>query len=481
MKNWLRTAVLSLLLAASFACKGQSVITQYIYEVQVYTNIIHEISNRVWTVSNITIRTQNEITQKVNRVYNYYSTNFTVEAYIGTMIGTNIATNVENWVINDYSTNFVENITTNIYIDTVVGTNIATNIIVNISTNTYQTNYNYNIHNTYNINNITNYHYDFHYDIITNEYIDQVIGTNVVYDIHTTNQESYVALSNIEERTRIYSVNALNSANRSREYSLESLEYSLESKNYYGMVENASSNAMLFAYIAIESVNRLGNTNDTYIATNSMIYTDIYGTEYSNMSNLTINNVNGDLIAIANRQYDYIGGGGSSKNHYSTSYIMDIGGDPYRHPVQVVYNLSHVSESVDGMRVIYLPDRRRFPSPWDYIVPICLYWNCDNLISAQMNINTGVLQTNIVRNISSSPYNTPWPNGMYSSYGDTASTGWITMQGWTYNNNLPKLKTKFGLTPTTDIPCIMISRFPSLSDWKIMWEITDRTGYQFFR
>lgn len=453
----MKKTLMLLVAAICLSCPGQWIITNYVY-----------------TVSNITYIVNNEITQNVNRVYNYYSTNFTVEAYIDTMIGTNIATNVENWVINDYSTNFVENITTNIYIDTVVGTNIATNITVNISTNTYQTNYNYSTHYTYNINRITNYYYDVHTDIITNIYIGQVVGTNVVYDIHTTNQESYVALSNIERNVR-------NNALLSLRYSREAAGYSDSAYSSYLMGQSVVSNAMLFAYIAIESVNRLGNTNDTYIATNSMIYTDIYGTEYSNISNLTINNVNGDLIAIANRQYDYIGGGGSSKNHYSTSYIMDIGGDPYRHPVQVVYNLSHVSESVDGMRVIYLPDRRRFPSPWDYIVPICLYWNCDNLISAQMNINTGVLQTNIVRNISSSPYNTPWPNGMYSSYGDTASTGWITMQGWTYNNNLPKLKTKFGLTPTTDIPCIMISRFPSLSDWKIMWEITDRTGYQFFR
>ena len=455
----MKKALMSLIAAICMSCSGQWVITNYVY-----------------TVSNITYVTNNEITQNVNRVYNYYSTNFTVEAYIDTMIGTNIATNVENWVYNEYSTNFIENITTNIYIDTLVGTNIATNIefSVNISTNIYQTNY--STHVTRNINHITNEYYNFHYDIITNEYIDQVIGTNVVYDIHTTNQESFVALSNIERNVHI-------NANLSLRYSREAASYSDQAYSSYLMGQSSVSNAMLFAYIAIESVNRLGNTNDTYIATNSMIYTDIYGTEYSNMSNLTINNVNGDFVAIANKQYDYIGPGGYGQavNHYSTSYVMDIGGDPFRHPVQVVYNLSHVSESVDGMRVIYLPDRKTFPSPWDNIVPICLYWNCDNLISEQMNINTGVLQTNIVRNISSSPYNTPWPNGMYSSYGDTASTGWITMQGWTYNNNLPKLKTKFGLTPTTDIPCIMISRFPSLSDWKIMWEITNITGYQFFR
>lgn len=456
----MKKTLMLLVAAICLSCSGQWVITNYVY-----------------TVSNITIFTQNEITQNVNRAYNYYSTNFTVNVetnlYIDTMIGTNIATNVENWVINDYSTNFVENITTNIYIDTVVGTNIATNV-VNITTNMYiDTVIGTNI--TTHVQRISYYDYstNFVINITTNTYIGTVIGTNVVYDIHTTNQESYVALSNIERNVR-------NNALLSLRYSREAAGYSDSAYSSYLMGQSVVSNAMLFAYIAIESVNRLGNTNDTYIATNSTVYTDIYGTEYSNMSNLTINNVNGDLIAIANRQYDYIGGGGGRQNHYSTSYVIRIGGSSSSSSAKVTYNISHASEGIDGMRIIYLPDQYRFPSPWNNLAPVCLYWNCDNLVLINKGLDNDTFMTNVISGLSSRPYNTPWPNGMYSSYGDSAS-GWVDMKGWKYNGYFPQLKTKFDLTPTTDIPCIMISRFPSLSDWKIMWEITNLTGYQFFR
>lgn len=111
----MRKALVLLVMMFGLMCSGQEVITNYIYTV-------NEVTNYVYTVSNITHITYNEITQKVTRAYNYYSTNFTYNVetnlYIDTLIGTNVTINIET---NTY------NIYTNIYAQTNLTVDITTN------------------------------------------------------------------------------------------------------------------------------------------------------------------------------------------------------------------------------------------------------------------------------------------------------------------------------------------------------------------
>lgn len=122
----MKKELMSLIAAFCLSCSGQQVITNYIYEVREYTN-------NIWTVSNVTIVTRNEITQNVNRVYNYYSTNFTINVetnlYIDTLIGTNVTINIET---NTY------NIYTNIYAQTNLTVDITTNYTTYITLTNFE-------------------------------------------------------------------------------------------------------------------------------------------------------------------------------------------------------------------------------------------------------------------------------------------------------------------------------------------------------
>lgn len=205
------------------SCSGQWVITNYVY-----------------TVSNITIVTQNEITQNVNRAYNYYSTNFTI------------------------------NVETNLYIDTLIGTNIATNVemTVNVTTNlvTYETNFIDNIHRE-----IT---YHTTYETNVNTYIDtwqNLYQTNYTTEVTLTNFEGYV-----QQCENIVS-NGIDTISE---------------------MTNTVGDAMLYAYMVNELAVRLASTNEVlYYSTNSFVYVDSFGNQHDNVHALACNNMNGAILA----------------------------------------------------------------------------------------------------------------------------------------------------------------------------------------
>lgn len=404
----MKKALMSLITAICLSCAGQQVITNYIYEVREYTN-------NIWTVSNVTIVTHNEITQNVNRVYNYYSTNFTI------------------------------NVETNLYIDTLIGTNIATNVemTVNVTTNLtlYQTNFIDNVYRE------VTYHTT--YETNVNTYIDtwqNVYQTNYTTEVTLTNFEGYV-----EQCETIIS----------------------NGVDYISSLTNNVGDAMLYAYIASEAMRSLGNTNGTYIATNEFVYSDINGIQYSNMTNLTLNNVNGDLVGRHTTPYDYPSG----QNHYSTSYSIRM--NPSESPsCFLTFHISHASKSDDGMKIFYLPsDQIPLSGQWSHIIPICLYWNANNLILHFYNSYQGIYYVNAVSNISRYA---AWPNGIYSSF-NSINDG-VTMSGPRFSGiSNPILKTSYGTPSTSDRNAIFVSCSPSLSDYQLMWKITNLTGFQYFR
>jgi len=215
----MKKALMSLIVAICMSCPGQWVITNYVY-----------------TVSNITIVTQNEITQNVNRAYNYYSTNFTV------------------------------NVETNLYIDTMIGTNIATNVemTVNVTTNLilYETNFTYQTH----------VHYHTTYETNVNTYIDtwqNVYQTNYTTEVTLTNFEGYV-----EQCETIIS----------------------NGVDYISSLTNNIGDAMLYAYICNETAQRLASTNAIVFSTNSIPLPDYQG--YTDrIFQLACNNLNGSFMA----------------------------------------------------------------------------------------------------------------------------------------------------------------------------------------
>lgn len=210
------------------SCLAQSAVTNYIYETKIITN-------NVWTVTNIYVRTQNEITQNVNRVYTYW------------------ATNTISFVTNYYFTTNTTHYVTNI-IDNVI--NVESNTIIEIHR---PVNYYTNI--------TTNYNY--------NRYIDQVIGTNVTVNI-VTNYTTEITLDNFEEY-------------------VEKCENIIS--NGMISVSNTTDEAMLYAYIANESALRLGTTNEVIFSTNSYPYVDYEGVTHPNILCLACNNMNGVIQA----------------------------------------------------------------------------------------------------------------------------------------------------------------------------------------
>lgn len=408
----MKKALVSLVTMFGLACSGQEVVTNYIYEVREYTN-------NIWTVSNVTIVTRNEITQNVNRVYNYYSTNFTV------------------------------NVETNLYIDIVIGTNIATNVemTVNVTTNLtlYQTNFIDNIHRT------VNFHTTYETNI--NTYIDtwqNVYQTNYTTEVTLTNFEGYV-----EQCETIIS----------------------NGVDYISSLTNNVGDAMLYAYIASEAMRSLGNTNGTYIATNEFIYSDMNGRQYSNMTNLTLNNVNGDLVGYPTTPYDYTSTGFHGDNHYSTSYSVCMNPSESS-KCFLTFHISHAAKTEEGLKIFYLPsDPVPMTGAWSHIIPICLYWNADNIELHFFNSYNGNHYVNAVSNLSS--YSS-WPNGIFSSY--NSKTDGIGMSGPYFSGvTRPILKTSYGTPDTSDRSSIFVSCSPSLSDYQLMWKIINLTGFQHFR
>lgn len=486
MKNWLKTTVLSLLLAASFACNGQSVITQYIYEVQVYTNVIHEISNNVWTVSNITIRTQNEITQNVNRVYNYISTNFTLNIstnlYIDKVIGTNV---VYEFKTNYYDIVILTNISTMVWTNILVTIPTNYDVTVNLSTNIYQTNHNTSVTYTYKTTINTNVIYN----IITNEYADLVIGTNVVMEIRMTNGEEIVILtSNILSSAQASANAARTYADRSRGYSEDS--YASSTNAYHN-----ARDAMLYAYVTSETARRLATTNAVAFHTNSYNYVDIYGIEYENILALSCNDMNGaiEVSCLYTKENDYYLG--SVVSHPSTAYTLRLTDSNGNNERYCDMFLSHCSQNDSGMKIYYLPTNTHsiIWSSSQSIYPEYIYWFSNTLYLSVYSGNIENPKSTDSRSVwtlgrtqftSPQRWIEPWPD----SFGRNANDSEVSFRNQNTSRSMTKKSGSSGKPPNTvkiktsygssEESKIYISSFPTLYQWKIMWLESLQLGTQ---
>lgn len=349
----MRKALASLVMMFGLMCSGQEVVTNYIYTV-------NEVTNYVYTVSNITHITYNEITQKVTRAYNYYSTNFTY------------------------------NVETNLYIDTLIGTNIATNVemTVNITTNLtlYQTNFIDQINRTY------NYHTTYQTNV--NIYIDtwqNVYQTNYTTEVTLTNFEGYV-----EQCENIIS---------------NGTEYIDE---YVSSMTNDVNEAMLYAYICNEAALRLASTNAVIFTTNSIPWTDYLGVEHQNILCLACNNMNGVIQASPPSGYESLGA--ATSIHIGTDNNQ-LG---FQSSVFQTNFISHAQPTEVGMVVIYVPgdiitkeSLRPFASGlYKYHIDM-MYWATNQLISVSSIYNS---EGEFLSTISKGEYMPNWPSAFGTRY-----------------------------------------------------------------
>lgn len=378
------------------SCSGQWVITNYVY-----------------TVSNITIVTQNEITQNVNRAYNYYSTNFTI------------------------------NVETNLYIDTLIGTNIATNVemTVNVTTNlvTYETNFIDNIHRE-----IT---YHTTYETNVNTYIDtwqNVYQTNYTTEVTLTNFEGYV-----EQCETIIS----------------------NGVDYVSSLTNNVGDAILYAYICNETAQRLASTNAIVFSTNSIPLPDYQG--YTDrLFQLACNNLNGSFMAKSAGTEGY---NIYATSVYSVSWrSASTSALTIKMNLSHVYQTDHGMEvvyfpSTEYRMLFSYRDRKYLPSR--------MIWRYDdsyNILEVLEFDSKGQFIHRHEASYQSILY--PTARGMGTSDTQDGTLYWtqmspsITISGTT----MPfYFKTSDTNPRKTEIFAPM---FPSLDEWRYMWWIENLTG-----
>lgn len=402
----MKKALMSLIAASCLSCAGQQVITNYIYEVREYTN-------NIWTVSNVTIVTHNEITQNVNRVYNYYSTNFTI------------------------------NVETNLYIDTLIGTNIATNVemTVNVTTNLtlYQTNFIDNVYRE------VTYHTTYQTNV--NTYIDTwqtIYQTNYTTEVTLTNFEGYV-----EECETIIS---------------NGVEYISGMTNYVG-------DAMLYAYICNEAAQRLASTNAIAFATNSIPLPDPNG--YTDrLFQLACNNLNGSFMAksagtsgyniYATAIYAV-----SWRNVSSTRLTIRM---QVSHIAQTDHGFEVVYLPIKEDRMLFTYNNRKY-------IPSKMTWRYDNASNVlevlEFDLNGEFLSRHEARCLSTLY---PTAYGMNTIDGSSGTSAWtqmspsITIGGST----MPFYIKCSNINPTRQE--VFAPMFPSLDEWRYMWWIENLTG-----
>lgn len=403
------------------ACLGQEIVTNYVY---VYET--KEITNRVWTVSNITERTQVEITNYVNRFYTYYITNQT-----------------------SYVTNYYFTTNTTHYI-----TNLLETVVLSQTNITYETEVHRHVHYNY----VTNFNIYSWTNLTVN------ITTNVYTDVMYTNFAAYVDMFHDEVSNAI---NTVASQTNKIEQSIRNFQ------DTYSDVE-------LYAYITTEAMRSLGSTNGIYITTNEFIYTDANGVSYNNMINLTMNNMNGGLKAN-------VTGGSYYSTRYCIIISPTAGRGQFyfrlSHATSGNYGMK-IFYLVEGP----VPVSGTSNSSWYKWVPVCLYWEAGRL-NLVMCSPSGELYSNQSSILSELASETPshsctWPNSISITSSDDATygSGKQFISGHQYNRSYPYFKTAQTGNPTTStISSLFVPRSPSLEDWKLMWKITKLSGYQFFR
>lgn len=400
----MKKALMSLIAAICMSCSGQWVITNYVY-----------------TVSNITHIVNNEITQNVNRVYNYYSTNFTI------------------------------NVETNLYVDTVIGTNIATNVemtvTVNVTTNLtlYETNFTYQTH----------VHYHTTYETNVNTYIDtwqNVYQTNYVTEVTLTNFEGYV-----EQCETIIS----------------------NGVDYISSLTNDLGDAMLYAYICNEAAQRLASTNAIAFATNSIPIADPNG-YYDRLFQLACNNLNGSFMAIATSgQY------ATMIYAVRLRYMVIEGSSYVYKEILSLMQLSHIVQTSSGFEVIYLPlkeYRRLYKLNNKYIIPSKMSW-VYNGASNVLEVLEFDSEKNFISKYEVTREAMLYPNSWGENVSDsaitTSSSQWYQMSPTIHiddglvGNVVEYYKTS-SQSPHTDR--VFAPMFPSLDEWRYMWWIVNTTG-----
>lgn len=440
-----KMVALAILASLPFSAFSQSSVTNQT-ETVVTNNVepiyvTHYLTNYVFTVTNITLVTTEriEITNVVNR-FQYINRYYTNTFYYVT---NNIATNYYNYII---ITNFET------YLEAC-------------------SNYATRAHTDANAANVSAYNAS-QYNLSAQTYRNQALSYSVSsYSYKTSAYEfALAAMSSAEQAARSATAASNNAIASSSEAALGyaiSASNSAERAAYY-MDENAS-----YAYMINDMVRRF----PVSYSTNEYAYVGTDGNTYTNVIILSANGANGFLKIVSN----YLSSSGTipqtrfcysrvASPGYNISYQIFVGSaGQYNYYLNgsAYFILSHCSQGIDGLDIVYIPTNRVISSnSLGSGIALCyMKWNNGKLSVHYKYKQTGTSWREASANAIHTHDDTSQSYVYWPNY--TRPNVQISFSGGQYSGSFKGVS--YGGTSMSDMG---LSFFPSIYFYKIMYKIS---------